>query len=145
MANPIVPQGTLNRALTSVQVVDYPDLNVTSGYFGEKLASITFDGNTSDYIGTLTGAVPSPRLYQIVTCTMYLNKSQSLSDDWEGQRQVNSAIGDVVITTDSSELSDYTITNCVIDNIPSLEFTGQTNDFPVTLKGIYYINSDLFN
>jgi len=145
MANPIVPQGTLNRALTSVQVVDFPNLNVTSGYFGEKLASITFEGNTSDYIMTLTGAVPSPRLYQVVTCTMYLNKSQSLSNDWETQRTNNSQIGDIVVTTDSTNLDAYTLSNCVIENIPSLEFTGQTNDFPVTIKGIYYINSDLFN
>jgi hypothetical protein len=145
MANPIVPQGTLNRALTSVQVVDFPALNVTSGYFGEKVASITFEGNTSDYIPTLTGAVPSPRLYQVVTCSMYLNKSQSLSSDWEIQRLTNSQIGDVVISTDSTELGDYLISNCVIENVPSLEFTGQTNDYPVMIKGIYYINSALFN
>jgi hypothetical protein len=145
MANPIVPQGTLNRALTSVQVVDFPALNVTSGYFGEKVASITFEGNTSDYIPTLTGAVPSPRLYQVVTCSMYLNKSQSLSSDWEIQRLTDSQIGDVVISTDSTELGDYLISNCVIENVPSLEFTGQTNDYPVMIKGIYYINSALFN
>lgn len=144
MANPIVPQGTLNRALTSVQVVDFPELNATSGYFGSKVARLTFEGDTADYIGTLTGAVPSPRLYQVVTCQMYLNKSQALSSLWEGQRLTNAAIGDVVITTDSTTLGQYILSNCILQNIPDLELTGESNDYPVMLKGVYYINSDLF-
>jgi hypothetical protein len=145
MANPIAPQGTLNRALTSVQVIQLPQLNVTAGYFGTKVARLTFEGDTADYIGTLTGAVPSPRLYQVVTITMYLNKSQGLSSLWELQRSTNASIGDVVITTDSTTLPDYFLNNCILQNIPDLELTGENNDYPVTLKGVYYINSSLFN
>lgn len=145
MPNPVVPQGTLNRALTSVSVLNYPSLNVTSGYFGTKVASITFDGDTSDYIGTLTGAVPSPRFYQVVTCTMYLNKSQGLSSDWEDQRTLNSSIGDVVVVTDSSALGSYYLNNCIIQNVSGLDLTGDSNDYPVTIRGVYYINSSLFS
>ncbi len=145
MANPIIPQGTLNRALTSVSVIDYPELNVTSGFFGTKVARITFEGDTSDYIGTLTGAVPSPRLYQVVTVMMYLNKSQFLSSIWEQQRLTDAAIGDVVITTDSPLLDQYVISNCILQNIADLDLTGESNDFPVMLKGTYLINSVLFS
>jgi len=144
MANPIVPQGTLNRALTSVSVIDYPDLNVTSGFFGTKVARLTFEGDTSDYIGTLTGAVPSPRLYQVVTVQMYLNKSQFLSSLWEAQRLTNAAIGDVSIVTDSPVMAPYYISNCILQNIADLDLTGESNDFPVMMKGVYFINSDLF-
>lgn len=144
MANPIVPQGTLNRALTSVSVVDIPELNVTTGYFGMKVARITFEGDTADYLGTLAGAVASPRLYQIVTVQMYLNKSQSLSNQWENQRGVNAAIGDVVVVTDATTLGQYYLSNCILQNVPDLELSGDNNDYPVILKGTYYINSDLF-
>jgi len=144
MANPIIPQGSLNRALTSVSVIDYPELNVTSGFFGTKVARITFEGDTSDYIATLTGAVPSPRLYQIVTVQMYLNKSQGLSSLWEQQRLVNAAIGDVNIVTDSSVLPYYYINNCILQNVSDLELAGDSNDYPVTLKGVYLVNGSLF-
>lgn len=144
MANPLITQGTLNRALTSVSVVEHPELNVTSGFFGTKVASISFEGEASDYISTLTGAVPSPRLYQMVTVTMYLNKSQFLSSLWEQQRLTDTGIGDVNIVTDSPTLVNYYIQNCILQNIPSLDLTGESNDYPVTLKGIYSINGSLF-
>jgi len=79
MANPYVNQGTLNRALTSLSVVDIPELNVTTGYFAEQLAVINFEDRISDYIPTTAGAVPSPRLVQFVTVRAYLNKAQGLA------------------------------------------------------------------
>lgn len=144
MANPLVPQGTLNRALTSVSVINIPSLNVTSGFFGTKVARITFEGDTSDYIGTLTGAVPSPRFYQVITCMMYLNKSQTLAAQWEAQRLTDSSIGDVSIVTDSSTLGTYFMRNCILQNVSELDLTGDSNDYPVMLKGIYSVNSSLF-
>ena len=144
MANPLTPQGTLNRALTSVSVINFPALNVTSGFFGTKVARITFEGDASDYIATLTGAVPSPRLYQVATVAMYLNKSQLLSTLWEQQRNTNTAIGDVVVVTDSAILGKYRISNCILQNVNELDLTGESNDYPVMLKGIYYVNNSLF-
>ena len=144
MANPLTPQGTLNRALTGVSVINFPALNVTSGFFGTKVARITFEGDASDYIATLTGAVPSPRLYQVATVAMYLNKSQILSTLWEQQRNTNTAIGDVVVVTDSAILGKYRISNCILQNVNELDLTGESNDYPVMLKGIYYVNNSLF-
>jgi len=144
MANPLTPQGTLNRALTSVSVINFPALNITSGFFGTKVARITFEGDASDYIATLTGAVPSPRLYQVATVAMYLNKSQIQSTLWEKQRNTNTAIGDVVVVTDSAILGKYRISNCILQNVNELDLTGESNDYPVMLKGIYYVNNSLF-
>ena len=145
MANPLTPQGTLNRALVSVSVVNFPGLNVTTGFFGTKVARLTFEGDASDYIATLAGAVPSPRLFQIVTCLFYLNKSQGLSAAWEQQRLTNSIIGDVSVVTDSGVLPPYYLSNCVLQNIADLDLTGESNDFPVMIKGTYSVNGDLFN
>jgi len=144
MANPLVPQGVLNRALTSVAVLDFPQLNVTTGYFGTKVARITFEGDASDYIPTLAGAVPSPRLYQIVTVMMYLNKSQGLSAQWEQQRLTNSIIGDVNVVTDSPVLPPYYLQNCTLQNVSDLDMTGESNDYPVMVKGLYPVNANLF-
>lgn len=144
MAGPTIFQGTLNRALVSLSVIDIPSLNVTTGFFGQKLARLTFDGGAADYIGNLAGATPSPRLYQVVTCHFYINKSQSLASLWEQQRLVNSAIGDVNVVSDSSALGAYYLSNCVLMNIADLEFTGESNDFPVAIQGTYQINSSLY-
>lgn len=144
MANPLIPQGVLNRALTSVSVLDFPELNVTTGYFGTKVARISFEGDASDYIATLTGAVPSPRLYQMVSLTMYLNKSQSLSALWEQQRLVNTTIGDINVVTDSPVLPDYYLSNCTLMNVPDLDLTGESNDYQVSIRGTYVVNASLF-
>lgn len=144
MANPLTPQGTLNRALTSVSVINFPELNVTTGFFGVKVARLTFEGDASDYLATLAGAVPSPRLYQMVTLLMYLNKSQFLAAAWEQQRLVNAIIGDVNVVTDSPVLPPYYLQNCTLQNVSDLDLTGESNDYPVMLKGTYNINASLF-
>ena len=144
MPNPIVAQGTLNRALTSVSVINFPALNVTSGFFGTKVARISFEGDASDYIATLTGAVPSPRLFQMVTLMMYLNKSQSLAAQWEQQRLTNAVLGPINVVTDSPVLPVYYMHNCTLQNVSDLDLTGESNDYPVMLKGTYPINNSLF-
>lgn len=144
MPSPNVFQGTLNRALVSLSVISNPSLNVTTGFFGSKVARLSFDGAASDYIGTLSGAVPSPRLYQMVTCSFYINKSQSLANIWEAQRLKSTTIGDVNVVTDSSTLGAYYLSNCVLMNIPELDLTGDSNDFPITLQGTYQINSSMY-
>lgn len=144
MASPQTNLGTLNRALVAISVVDFPFLNVTSGFFGSKLARISFDGDTSDYIPVLTGAVPSGRLYQIVTVLAYINKSQSLAADWEQQRLTNSTIGDVNVVTDSPVMPSYFLKNAILQNVSDLDLTGESNDYPLMIKGTYEINNDLF-
>ena len=136
--------GVLNRALTSVSVINFPNLNVTTGFFGTKVARISFEVETSDYIPVLAGNVPSPRLTQIITCMMYLNKSQSLAAAWEAQRLTSAIIGDVVVVTDSAVMPTYYMANATLQNIADLDLTGDSNDFPVMLKGTYYINNSIY-
>lgn len=144
MANPYVPQGTLNRALTSISVVNYPDLNVTTGYFAEQMAALNFEDRISDYIPTTAGAVPSPRLVQFVTLRAYLNKAQGLAAQWEQQRLTNAIIGDVVVVTDSSALQSYYLVDCVLENVDSLNLNGTSVDYVLQIRGTYPVNSDLF-
>lgn len=144
MANPYVNQGTLNRALTSLSVIDIPALNVTTGYFAEQLAAINFEDRIADYIPTTAGAVPSPRLVQFVTVRAYLNKAQGLAGQWEQQRLTNAILGDIVVVTDSSTLPVYYFQNCVLENVDSLNLNGTSVDYAIQIRGTYPVNSDLF-
>lgn len=144
MANPYVPQGTLNRALTSLSVIDIPELNVTTGYFAEQLAVLNFEDRIADYIPTTAGAVPSPRLVQFVTVRAYLNKAQGLAAQWEQQRLTNAVLGDVVVVTDSSTLPVYYLLNCVLENVDALNLNGTSVDYAISIRGTYPVNADLF-
>ena len=144
MPAPLVFQGTLNRALSSVSVIGNSALNITSGFFSTKLARIDFGGEISDYLPTLTGGVPSPRLVQYVTITAYINQSQALAAAWEQARLTNSILGDVNFVTASTALPNYYLYQCVLMNIPSIEASGESNDFQLTIQGSYPINSSLY-
>lgn len=142
--NPLVPLGTLNRALTSISVIDFPELNVTTGFFADKVARITFDNDSADYIPALAGSVPSPRIYQVVTVMAYINKSQGLAAAWEQQRLTNTVIGDVNVVTDAVTLDAYYLQNCILQNISDLDLGGTSTDYPLMIKGTYAINNQIF-
>ena len=132
MANQLIPAGTLNRLLTSIKVISNPGLNITRGYFANRMATITFEGQATDYIDAQTGGVQSPRPYQSTSVLAYLLKSQPLSQSWESQRLTSTSIGDVVVTTDSPVLGPYYLSNCVLMNVNELNLSGTDDDFPLS-------------
>jgi hypothetical protein len=144
MANPLIPQGTLNRILGTVQIVDIPTLSITEGFMGEEMISISPDGPASDYIKTQTGAVPSGRPYQPYTIMVHLLRSQGLAALWEQQRSQNTNIGDVVVTPDSPTLGPYTFNNCSLINVNEMTFNGMGDDYPLVIQGTLPINAALF-
>jgi hypothetical protein len=144
-ANPQISQGTLNRLRGSVVIPDYPALQITAPFLGRQGISITFEGEATTMIPTMTGTITSPMPYQMVTVTVSLLKTQSLAAAWEAQRKQNTVIGDITITTDTSALPPYTFNNCAIDNVRELTFSGEDANYLVTLKGYYQINNTLWN
>jgi hypothetical protein len=144
MANPQVIQGTLNRLRGSVVYADFPELNITSSYLAREAISISFDGDTSQLIGTLTGAVTSPEPYTYGTVTMHLLRSQSLADAYKFQIETNTTMGAVRIIGDSDTLGDFLLDNCVLMSLQELAFDGQQASMIVRLRGIYSINQLLF-
>ena len=143
--NPNITQGTLNRLRGSVVIPNYPELQVTAPFLGKGGVSVSFDGETTTMIPTMTGLVTSPQPYQMATITVSLLKTQSLSAAWETQRQTNSVIGDVTVVTDASSLPNYTFNNCAIINVRELSFAGEDAGYIVTLSGYYQINSDMWS
>lgn len=145
MANPIVPQGTINRLRASVTVTSLSALNITASYLGKEGISLSFDGLITTPIETMTGVVPSPEPYQKVTISAHLLKTQALANAWKQQLEALSLIGDITVRSDSAQLDPYQFSNCYITNVNPLKFAGDDAGWVISLGGIYYINSSLWN
>ncbi len=137
-------QGTLNRLRGSVVLNDFPELTVHSYNLAKEAISIGFEGDTSQLIGTLTGAVTSPEPYMLGTVTMHLVRSQALADAYKTQIEVATTLGSVNIVTDSNTLSDFQLENTVLMSLQELTFDGNQAGMIVRLRGVYYINAALF-
>jgi hypothetical protein len=145
MANPQVVQGTLNRLLASVVYADYQNLNVTSSYLAREAISLSFDGDTSLLLGTMTGAVTSPEPYIFGTVTINLLRTQNLGNAYKTQIETNTTLGSVTIYPDSTALSPFQLNNCVLMSIQETAFDGQQAGLIVRVRGVYSINSALFS
>lgn len=144
MANPQVVQGTLNRLLASVVYATYPELNVTSPYLDKSAISLSFDGDTSQLLPTLTGAVTSPEPYMFGTATIHILRTQALGDAYKKQIETSTTMGSVTIIPDSTALSSFQLNNCVLSSIQEVAFDGNTAGLVVRLRGVYSINASLF-
>ena len=143
--NPLVPQGTLNRIRGSINVVDIPALNVTAPFLGKEGISVTFDGNSTQMIQTMTGIVTSGEPFIMANMTVNLLRTQGLANQYKNQLELNSLIGDIMLTPDASTLSQYTFHNCAIQSVDPLKVNGMDAGFVVHLTGYYLINSNLFS
>lgn len=141
----LVPQGTLNRLRASVVFASNQTLNITAPFLSREAISIAFDGDAGLLIPTLTGGVTSPEPYQMGTITMNLVKSQSLANTYKTQIETNVNVGDVSVIADTSTLSDYEFTNCIITGVREVVFDGNVAGFVVTLKGIYSVNASMWD
>ena len=142
--NPNVPQGQLNRLRGSLQVVAFPNLNVTPSFLGKEGINLRFETPTTEYIDTMTGGVPSPAPYQRVEVSMHLLRTQGLSVLYEQQKQVLSTIGTIVLFIDSTIFPAWTFLNCSIMNVDPMRIDGTQPDYTVMLNGFYNINASLW-
>ena len=142
--NPLVQQGTLNRLRCSVVVPNESTLNITASYMGTSFASVNFSEPFAELIGTATGGVTSPEPYVFGTITVGVLKTQALSAAWVSQSQTQSAIGPVTIYPDSAAYPATTLDNCVIQSIEPGAYDGKDPVVKVALRGIYYLNNELW-
>lgn len=144
-SNPQVPQGNLNRLRQSVVINDNPSLNVTSPYLDVGGITLAFGDAASQRIKTMTGIVTSGEPYQDCVVTVNLVRSQALANAWETQRQTDSAIGDIVVKTDTGTLQSYNLSSATILNVAPLTFNGQSAGYVLTIGAYLPINNDLWN
>lgn len=144
MSNPQVVQGTLNRLRGSVFYAEYPQLNVTAPYLAKEALSISFDGDTSLLIGTLTGAVTSPEPYTFGTVTMHLLRTQALADAYKAQIETTTTMGAVSVYGDSNVFSRFVLNNCVLMSLQEITFDGNQAGLVVRLRGVYNVNATMW-
>jgi hypothetical protein len=144
MANPNIIQGTLNRLIASVVYADFPELNINSGYLSKEGISIAFEGDLSQLIPTMTGAVTSPEPYVFGSVTIHLLRSQFLASQYKGQIETDTTMGSVTVIPDSIALTPYQLENCVLQSVQEMTFDGNQAGFIVKLRGVYQINGSMY-
>jgi hypothetical protein len=144
MPNPNVPLGPLNRLKASANWPSNPGLTISASNLGKNGIHFALEGEATEYIPTMTGAVTSPEPYMMFTMTIELLKSQAFSDSWKQKLETDSSLGDGTVWPDTITLSPFNLTNTSITGVRDLPFNGQDPVFAVTVKGYYQINSALW-
>jgi hypothetical protein len=145
MPNPLVAQGVLNRLRGSVVVADAAELNVTAPFLGKAGIRISLEGETTLGIPTMTGVVQSPEPYQMALIQISLLRTQQLAELYKRRAELNTLLGQVTVRPDSAALSNYTFLNCALVNPSEVPMDGQDPAYAVSIRGIYYLNSSLFD
>jgi hypothetical protein len=143
--NPLISQGTINRLMAAVHLVNFPELNVTSPFMGRRFVSLALDGDISTFINTATGMVLSPEPYMPATITIHMLRTQGLALAWRNQFVTGSGIGNVTVYPDTTTLLPFDFYNCGIRRLEALNLDGSNADFVIQLYGTYYINNDMWN
>ncbi|HAW3351296.1 TPA: hypothetical protein ACGSHR_002884 [Escherichia coli] len=144
MANPLVSQGFLNRVRGAVSITDVPALNVSASYLGKDGISMRPEGGATDIIPTMAGTVGSQAPYQQVTITIHLLRTQGLSDSYKNRFSTDTSLGEVVITPDSTTLSNFTALNCYLVNFNEMPFNGMDAGYVVTISGYITTNDNMW-
>lgn len=144
--NPQIALGTLNRLRTSLVVPGFTNLNVTASYMSKKFITVTLDENPWVMgIETATGIVISPEPYVMGTVTVGLLRTLGLAQSWVLQGKATGAIGDIEIHSDTSAFEALTIHNAFIQHIDPGPYDGTNPETPLVLRGVFYVNNDLWN
>jgi len=143
--NPKVSQGTLNKVRASVVFTDNSDLNVTASNLGKAGVSLSFQGNMSELIGTMTGTVTAPEPYVQAELTLNILKTQGVADVYKQAVEDNCVIGDIVVTPDASTLGNFQLVNCAIMTLQELAFAGTDPVMQIRIQGSYEVNNSLWS
>jgi hypothetical protein len=144
--NPLIDQGVLNRLLASVNIANFPELNVIPSYLGKEGVSFALEGEATTYLPTMTGGVTSPEPYQLVMVTIHLLKSQSLAAAYKTKVEGSSLLGPISVYPDVKTIPAYDFTNCALMGAPrDMNIAGTDAGFLVTMRGYYAINNNLWD
>ncbi|EGT3137593.1 hypothetical protein NPF39_001035 [Salmonella enterica subsp. enterica serovar Uganda] len=141
----MISPGVLNRVRASIKFNDHPELNVSASYLAKEGVELVFQGNMTDFLPAMTGAVQSPQPYLIMQAKVHLLRSQALAAQYKNQWETNTAIGDAKIYSDSTTFGDFEVLNTAITNVQDMSFAGGEPGVALTITGTYYINSEMWD
>ncbi|HHH0897026.1 hypothetical protein [Yersinia enterocolitica] len=144
MANPLVPQGFLNRVRGAVSVTGDPSLNVTASFLGKEGVSLRPDGPATDILPTMTGTVGSQAPYQQVTLTVHLLKTQALAAAYQNRFATDTSLGEIVVTPDANTFGNYTVLNSYLVNFNEITMNGMDPGYAATISGYIITNDNMW-
>lgn len=145
-SNPLVQLGSLNRLRGSLQFPNFPQYNIIAAYVGREGFDLTIQGETTQYLDQLAGAVTSPEPFQQIELTVHLVRTLALAQSFQQVQLTNSLLGDMTFRTDASppSVSIYQFSNCSVKNVRALKANGTDASYSVMFGGVWYINANLF-
>jgi hypothetical protein len=147
ISNSLIQLGYINLTQASVNVPSFTNLNVTAPYLARPGIRLALEGELTRRIGTMTGVVPSPQVYQDVRVTIALVKTLTLAQQWQLQYQVNSVIGTITVTPDlmaGAGIAGYMLLNTSIQGVRELDFSGDDVGYVIELQGVYPTNNAIW-
>lgn len=145
MANPLVDQGTLNLLKASVVFADFPQLNVTAPFLARQGIKLALEGDSVEYLPTMTGGVPSPQPYQLCLVTINLVKTQNLAGQFKAQYENSVLVGNLTVRPDVvTGLTPYDLYNCSLATPREQSYAGDEASWVIGLRGYYLINNTLY-
>lgn len=146
--NPQQNLGVINRLAASVSVPSYPALSVTPPFLAKQAIRLAPEGDATKFLEVLTGVVPSPEPYQLITVRIALVKTLPLCALYQTQFQQNTLIGNITVRPDVSRgsggLQPFDIQNAAIMGYGEMDFSGEDPAFQVTLRGSWFVNAQLW-
>lgn len=145
MANPLLIPGNINRVRGSIIVAGNTALNITASFLGKDGISIAPEGDVSTTLQLLTNTAISEEPYQLVTVTANIAKSLALSNAYLQQIQNTSILGQITVNLDTDVIAPFVVENTSIANWQQLTANGTQADFPITFRGYWVINNNLWS
>lgn len=143
--NPKIQQGVLNRIRASIKFNDVPELNVSASYLAKEGIEIGFQGEIVTPLPTMTGIVQSPQPYIMAQAKIHLVRSQALGTQYKTRWEEDGVLGDCRLYSDSKTFGDFDLFNTSITSCGDMTFAGGEPGVLITLTGIYYVNSDMWD
>ena len=145
MASPNFNPAPLNRLVASIIWTDFTALNVTPQFLLPEAIDITFNGNVTTNIPSLTSVVPSPEPYIAVELMVHIVRTTNLATQYKTQLETNSFLGSCTVRSDAVTLGPWNLDNMSILSINPLAFSGKDAGYVIKVGGVYSINSALWN
>lgn len=143
--NPLPVLGPINRIRATLTFPNFPQLNVSAAFLTQTGIRMAINGQTTNMIPAMVSQVQSQNVYLPALVQFSLVKSCALATLWKRQMESNSDLGPCTVRMDAAAIDVYDLVNCAVQELGGIDASGQSADYPLSVAGTYYINSNLFN
>jgi hypothetical protein len=143
--NPLLQLGSISRLRGSLLIPSLPQLNITAPFLGRAGIRLAVEGDITQMLAQMVGMVQSQEVYLPASITAAIVKTTPLANLYKRQWESDANLGDVTFTSDASQLDVFDFSNCSIEGFGGIDASGGEATYTLSIKGTYYVNSNLFN